>query len=260
VARKKKVVIKAEGLKKTFGKAETANQVLKGVDLEIYSGEFVVLFGPSGCGKTTLLNCLIGLEPPTAGKITVRDKEITSLEEDDKAQFRAKKFGIIYQMPYWIKALTVVENVALPLTIAGVEESHALKRAKKTLVKAGVKKVADQLPTELSGGEQQRVGLARALVSWPWIIVADEPTGNLDIESGKKLMDLLKMLSQEQRRTVILVTHNLDYLQYATRKIAMEDGRIVGDSTRDSQQIAEMLEEKIKLLRKEENEIKDNGE
>jgi putative ABC transport system ATP-binding protein len=247
-----KKVIEIKNLKKTFGGEQSKNQVLKGVSFKIYSGEFVVIFGPSGCGKTTLLNCMIGLEPPTEGEIDVRGTEITGLGEDERADFRARKFGIVYQMPYWVKSLNVKENVALPLTIAGSTEDNALKRAKKTLGSVGLDKQIDQVPTELSGGEQQRAGLARALVSWPWIIVADEPTGNLDIESGRKIMDLLKKLSSEQKRTVILVTHNIDYLQYATRTIAMEDGQIVGDSRQGgTQDIISELEEKINILREE---------
>jgi putative ABC transport system ATP-binding protein len=257
-----KKVIEVKNLKKTFGKGQSKNQVLKGVNFKIYSGEFVVIFGPSGCGKTTLLNCMIGLEPPTEGEIDVRGTEIASLKEDERADFRARKFGIVYQMPYWVKSLNVKENVALPLTIAGSTEENALKRAKKTLSSVGLDKQIEQTPTELSGGEQQRAGLARALVSWPWIIVADEPTGNLDVESGKRIMDLLKKLSSEQKRTVILVTHNIDYLQYATRTIAMEDGQIVGDSKRGgTQDIISELEQKINILRKEKEAFnKDNNE
>ncbi len=256
-----KIVVKAKNLHKTFGKGHNANHVLKGVNLNIYSGDFTVIFGPSGCGKTTLLNCLIGLEPPDKGKIDVRGTEITSLEEDKRADFRARKFGIVYQMPYWVKALSVRENVALPLTITGSEEEHALKRADTTLEKVGINEVKNQVPTELSGGEQQRAGLARALISWPWIIVADEPTGNLDIESGKRMMDLLKKLSSKQKRTVILVTHNTDYLQYGTRQVAMEDGEIVGDSREGSSaDIIKELENKIELLRKEKEDIAEPGQ
>ncbi len=250
------IVIKIKDLHKTFGSGESTNHVLKGVDLDIYSGDFTIIFGPSGCGKTTLLNTMIGLEPPTRGKIYVRGKEITDMEDDKRAKFRAKKFGIVHQMPYWIKSLNVLENVSLPLTIAGSTEENALKRARKTLREVGLDDQQMQIPTELSGGEQQRAGLARALVSWPWIIVADEPTGNLDVESGKKIMDLLKSLSQEQKRTVVLVTHNIDYLSYASRTIAMEDGEIIGDSSKDSSaDIAQKLNSKIEILRKKKEEF-----
>lgn len=245
-------VVEVKNLKKVFGQGQNKNEVLKGVSFDIYSGEFVVIFGPSGCGKTTLLNSIIGLEPPTSGEIVIRGTEITSMAEDKRADFRSRKFGIVYQMPFWIKSLSVVENVALPLTIAGSKEEHAKKRAKKTLAKVDLKKQIDQIPTELSGGEQQRAGLARALVSWPWIVVADEPTGNLDVDSGQKIMDLLKDLSAEQKRTLILVTHNIDYLQYATRTLAMEDGKIIGDSREGgTEDIIKELSGKIEILRKE---------
>jgi putative ABC transport system ATP-binding protein len=258
----KNKVVEVKNLKKVFGEGRNKNKVLKDLSFTIYSGEFVVIFGPSGCGKTTLLNSIIGLEPPTSGEITIRGTKITSLAEDKRADFRARKFGIVYQMPYWVKSLNVVENVALPLTIAGSQEEHALNRAQKTLARVDLKKShSKQIPTELSGGEQQRAGLARALVSWPWIVVADEPTGNLDVDSGKKIMDLLKKLSAEQKRTLILVTHNIDYLQYATRTLAMEDGKIVGDSREGgTEDIIEELSNKIEILRKEKQAFDKGGD
>jgi len=208
----KSTVIDIKGLNKVFGKGHQENHVLKDINLKIYSGEFVVIFGPSGCGKTTLLNCMIGLEPPTKGKVIVRGTSITDLKDNERATFRTKKFGMVFQLAYWIKSLTVKENVSLPLTIVGISEESAISQAEKMLERAGVGDHGDKLPSELSGGEQQRVGLARALIGWPWIVIADEPTGNLDVENGKKIMDLLKKLSQKKKRTVILVTHNVDYL------------------------------------------------
>jgi len=252
----KKTVIKIRNLHKSFGTEENINYVLKGIDLKIYSGDFTIIFGPSGCGKTTLLNTMIGLEPPTKGEVFVRGKEITAMEENERSNFRANKFGIVYQMPYWIKSLNVLENVSLPLTISGAIEANALKRAEKILAEVGLSEQAKQIPTELSGGEQQRAGLARALVSWPWIIVADEPTGNLDVESGRKIMDLLKTLSQNQKRTIILVTHNIDYLVYATRTVAMEDGLIIGDSKQGgADEIVEELNKKIEILREKKDQF-----
>jgi len=254
----KKEIIKVTNLFKEFqiGERENqVNQVLKELNLSVKAGEFVIIFGPSGCGKTTFLNCLIGLEVPTKGKITILGKDITNLTDDQRAAFRSKEIGVVYQLPYWIKALTVVENVALPLTIAGYDEAEALEKAEATLKEVGLAKRISYMPTELSGGEQQRVGLARALIGNTKIIVADEPTGNLDVASGQRLMGMLRQLNKEQKRTIILVTHNLDYLRYASRKIAIEDGRIIGDTSTETGKIVARLEKKVRLLKEEEKKI-----
>lgn len=250
-------LIKVEGLHKKFlisRQQKRYNHVLKGIDLNINQGEFVILFGPSGCGKTTLINCLIGLEPVSKGKIVIDKNCITDMNVDERAEFRCHHLGIFYQMPYWVKSLTVIENVALPLLIDNKNEEKSLKKAQQVLDQVGLKNRSEYSPTELSGGEQQRVGLARALIGQSMIILADEPTGNLDVKSGRELMNLLKKINREGR-TIVLITHNLDYLSYADRKIGMEDGRIVADSAVSGSKLAQAFEKKIKMLKEEEKKI-----
>jgi len=221
------VVIKTKDLFKSFFVGGVETPVLRGINLEIKGGKLTLIFGPSGCGKTTLLNVAIGLEPPTKGKVVVRGEDIYALNDDERAKFRARRFGMIYQMPYWVRSLSVIENVALPLIIMGESEGYALARAKNVLEEVQMEKFAHYRPTSLSGGQQQRVGLARALVASPWIIFADEPTGNLDWETGMEIMELLLDLARRHKRTVVLVTHNQDYLKLADEIKYMIDGRLV---------------------------------
>jgi len=152
------------------------------------------------------------------------------MDDDERSTFRSKKIGMIYQMPYWIKSLNVVENVALPLIIEGVKESEAMRHAKTILTDLGIADLAKQMPTQLSGGQQQKAGLARALVSNPWILMADEPTGNLDSKSGDEIMEIFRELNKKHKRTILMVTHNEQYFNYGTRKIEMKDGEIIKDS------------------------------
>lgn len=224
------VVIDVEEVKKDFVLGSRVIQALKAVSLQVRATDFLVIFGPSGCGKSTLLNIILGLDRPTKGKVKVRGTDVYNLDEDQRAAFRAKKMGMIHQMPYWIKSLNVIENIALPLVIEGGKEESALRGARKIMQELGIIDLAKQLPTQLSGGEQQKVGLARALVSDPWILLADEPTGNLDSKSGNEIMELFKTLSQKHKRTIILVTHNEEYWGFGTRRVQMKDGEIVKDA------------------------------
>ncbi|MDD3679097.1 MAG: ABC transporter ATP-binding protein [Patescibacteria group bacterium] len=203
------------------------------MDLEIYSGEFVVIFGPSGCGKSTLLNTLVGLEKPTSGQVLIRGTDIYSeLTLDERSIFRSKKFGIVHQQPNWIRSLNIIENVALPMAVLGAPEGQANKRARKILELFRLDEFEKNAPAELSGGQQQRASVVRALITNPWIIVADEPTGNLDTVSASDLMYVFQYLNSESKRTVIMVTHNPDYEKYATRVIKMEDGKIIKTSVK----------------------------
>jgi len=219
-----------EEVKKNFVLGSRVIQALKDVTLQVRSTDFLVIFGPSGCGKSTLLNIILGLDKPTKGTVKVRDTNIYNLDEDQRAAFRAKKMGMVHQMPYWIKSLNAIENVALPLIIEGGKEKNAMREARKTMQELGIIELSRQIPTQLSGGEQQKVGLARALVSDPWILLADEPTGNLDSKSGDEIMSLFKFLNQKHKRTIILVTHNEEYWDNGTRRIEMKDGEIVKDA------------------------------
>lgn len=222
-------VIEVEGLEKTFKVGQNEIKALRGVDLTIKSTEFVVIFGPSGCGKTTMMNIIAGIDVPSKGKVKVRGTDIFALKEEKRGIFRSEKIGIIHQMAYWAKSLNVVENVALPLIIEGQSEKSAIERSEKVLKELGLSELAKQRPTQLSGGQQQKIGFARALISSPWIIFADEPTGNLDSKSAEEIMNLFKMLNEKYKRTIILVTHNRDYWNIGTRRIEMKDGVISKD-------------------------------
>ena len=226
----KEPVIRVKNLYKSFRVGQNEIEALRGIELEVYATDFLVIFGPSGCGKSTLLNLILGIDTPSNGTIIVRDTDLFALPEDERSVYRARKIGMVYQMPYWVKSLNVIENVALPLIIEGLKIRPSMKRAEKMLEELGIPELSKQLPTQLSGGEQQRVGLARALVTNPWIIMADEPTGNLDSQNAKDIMDMLRKLNSEQKRTIILVTHNEEYWNYGTRRIEMKDGQITKDT------------------------------
>lgn len=225
------IVIQAKGIKKTFDMGVSKVKALQGVDLTVGSKDFIIIFGPSGCGKSTLLNVLLGLEPPDAGKVFLRKTDIYALNEDDRAAFRARKLGVVYQQPTWIKSLSVIDNVAFPILLKGMGIHSARKLAMKRLEEVGMEKYENHRPVELSGGQQQKVGFARALVNNPWTIFLDEPTGNLDSKSGDDLLRTLVKINKEGKRTVIMVTHNVAYLLRATRVIHMVDGKNVGEYT-----------------------------
>ena len=224
------VVIDVKDVDKDFAVGKNTIKVLKKINIDVRSTDFIVVYGPSGCGKSTLFNIILGLDRPTKGEVIVRDTKIYNLDDDQRAKFRAKKIGMIYQMPYWIKSLNVIENVALPLIIEGEKEADAIRHAKRVLSDIGISDLSKQIPTQLSGGEQQKVGLARALISNPWILMADEPTGNLDSKSGKEIMEIFRDLNQKHKRTILMVTHNEEYFDYGTRKVEMKDGEIIKDT------------------------------
>ena len=232
--------------------------VLKDVSFTVEPLDFLIIFGPSGCGKSTLLHTLIGLEPPTSGKVIFLGKDLygekaSSIKsqvsrmgnkknktlntkhlmpnansgEDERSEFRKRHIGMVYQQPNWIRSLTVVENVAFPLLLLGQEREKSLTEAREMLAALEMSLWQDYLPSELSSGQQQRVALARALINSPKVIIADEPTGNLDYESGQELMELLVDLNKKQGHTIIMVTHDLEYLDFATKVMKMLDGRLV---------------------------------
>jgi len=221
------VAIEAKKVSKTFPVGRQAVPVLKDISFEVKKKQFVVIFGPSGCGKSTLLHIMLGLENPTQGEVIFFGRNIyQDLDEDGRADFRKKSIGMVYQQPNWIKALTVLGNVAFPLTLNGMAKPAALAKARRVLETVGMTEWASYVPTELSSGQQQKVALARSIVTDPEVIIADEPTGNLDFESGQELMKLLKEL-HSQGKTVIMVTHDLEYLSFAKQALQMFDGRII---------------------------------
>lgn len=224
----KQAIIVTEKISKVFHQGKRLLVAVNEVDLEIYSGDFVVILGPSGCGKSTLLHMLLGLEKPSSGKVFLRGTNLYSLDDDERAEVRMQKFGVVYQQSYFIKSLTLAENIAFPLLLDGRSEPGSLSRARDVLSLVGMERYANSKAQDLSGGEQQKASLARALVFAPWILICDEPTGNLDSQSGWEIMDLLTEINQKSKRTIILVTHNFSYWPLGNRKILMEDGKITG--------------------------------
>lgn len=221
-------IIVAKNLRKIYGKGEKQVEALKSINLEIKRGEFVAILGPSGSGKTTLLNCLSGIDVPTEGEIYIDHKPLHKMSENEKAIFRAKMMGFVFQFFNLIPVLTAVENVELPLMILGIKNG-VRKKALSMLEKLGMREKADRFPDELSGGEQQRVAIARALVHSPKIIWADEPTGALDTKTGEMIVNLLVTLKEDTRTTLVVVTHDERVAKKADRILFIEDGRIVGE-------------------------------
>jgi putative ABC transport system ATP-binding protein len=222
-----KTIIKVEGLSKTFEVRSAQVPVLKEINLKVESGEFIIITGPSGCGKSTLLHIVLGLEAPTTGSVEFLGQQLyQGMNEDERTEIRKNDVGMVYQQPNWIKALTVLENIMFALRINGESNDEAKKKATAVLSMVGMDNWKDYIPTELSSGQQQKIALARAVVTSPKIIIADEPTGNLDFKSGQELMELLQRLNSEGR-TVIMVTHDLEYMTFASRSLIMFDGKIV---------------------------------
>ncbi|HHY18330.1 MAG TPA: ABC transporter ATP-binding protein [Firmicutes bacterium] len=215
--------MRAVELGKTYRDGERETEVLRGINLEIKKGEFVAIAGPSGSGKSTLLGLLAGLDKPTTGHVFIGENEITSLGENKLAKIRGKMLGFVFQSFNLIPTLTALENVELPLLLNGISEP---KRAKELLDLVGLSHRNKHYPTQLSGGEQQRVAIARALVCEPPIILADEPTGNLDSKNSQIIKDLLFRLCQDQEKTVLVVTHDLEFAKQAQRIIHINDGQI----------------------------------
>jgi putative ABC transport system ATP-binding protein len=218
-------LIEIKKLNKTYESGEECVMALVDVDLKIEKGEFISVMGPSGSGKSTLLSILGGLNHPTKGDVTVDDIPIYRLSLEKLADFRREYLGFIFQSFQLIPYLTVIENVMLPLSITQRTNREQVKMAEEILEKIGLAGKARRLPDQLSGGEQERVAIARALVNSPPILMADEPTGNLDSKTGKEIMDLFKSLNKEGQ-TIVMVTHNPENTSFSTRTISLKDGRV----------------------------------
>ena len=236
------VVVVAENVFKDFILGTSIVSVLKDVSIKVKRGDFALLMGPSGCGKSTLLHIIYGLEEPTNGTVFVDKEDIWGHSKNWRAFFRNQYIGFIPQQAFWIKSLSVVENIAIPGFINGRSYRKSVERAHKTLEVVGMEKWARYRPFDLSGGQQQKIALARALLLNPKFIIADEPTGNLDQKSGVQLMELIKKFNQEYGITVLMVTHNPEQVSYATRVIKMVDGKIVLDVD-DPNEISKMTNE-----------------
>lgn len=220
-------IIAVRGLKKTLRSGSTSLEILKGIDLSIPSRQFVVIMGASGSGKSTLLGLLAGLDVPTSGTVTIDGEEISRLSEDDLAHIRATKLGFVFQSYQLIPTLTALENVLLPHELHAAEDGTP--RAQELLASVGLAERMHHYPVQLSGGEQQRVALARAFMLRPPVILADEPTGNLDSATGARVMELLLELNHREGTTLVLVTHDDSLAAHAERKILLRDGRIEAD-------------------------------
>jgi putative ABC transport system ATP-binding protein len=228
------MMIIARNLSQTYRSGSQPLTVLRDIDLEIAANEFIAIVGPSGSGKTTLLGLLAGLDTPATGSVELAGQSLNDLTEDERARFRATNIGFVFQTFQLVPTLTALENVLVPLELAGAPGSSAdlEARAAELLGRVGLADRVDHYPQQLSGGEQQRVGLARAFASEPKILFADEPTGNLDGETGGRIIDLIMGLNAESDTTLVLVTHDLDLAARAGRVIRLASGRIIADERR----------------------------
>ena len=224
-----RVMVEARGVEKEYAAGGVRVHALRGVDLSISRGEMVAVMGPSGCGKTTLLNCLSGLDEFDRGEVLIGGESISGMPDRKRTRFRAERMGFVFQTYNLIPVLSAVENVELPLLVAGVKPTEARRRAMSVLEMVGVPEQAHKRPNEMSGGQQQRVTVARSLVNDPVIVWADEPTGALDSETSAEIVDLLVKLNREQDQTFVLVTHDASVARRAHRIVRMRDGRIEGD-------------------------------
>ena len=218
-------ILQTESLKKYYGTGDTEVRALDGVDLTVERGEFVAIVGTSGSGKSTLLHMLGGLDRPTAGKVTVDGKDIFALKDEELTIFRRRKIGFVFQSYNLVPVLSVWENIVLPIQLDGRAVDEAFVR--EVVATLGLEKKLQNLPSQLSGGQQQRVAIARALATKPAILLADEPTGNLDSKTSQDVLGLMKVTSQKFGQTMVMITHNEEIAQLAGRIVRIEDGRIV---------------------------------
>lgn len=214
-------------MKKTFGEGSSKVEALRGIDLEVAEGEFLILMGPSGSGKTTLISIISGILSQTEGECKLGDVDINHLPDKEKIHFRGKHIGFVFQTFNLIPMLTCKENIAIPLLLNNVDRNQAEDRATKVLQDVGIGEKTDITPDRISGGQQQRVAIARGVIHTPELIVCDEPTSQLDHETGIKIVELLRSIVKERNTTLIVVTHDNRIMKYADRIAKLEDGRIV---------------------------------
>lgn len=222
-------IIKLENVWKTYNLGSIELSVLKGLNLEITLGSFVTIMGPSGSGKSTLMYILGLLDTPSRGKVYLQEQDTSNFSEDKLAEVRGKKIGFIFQQFNLLQNLTALENVMLPMIFQGIPEEKRKEKAKQLLDSVSLGQRINHKPSEMSGGEQQRIAIARSLVNDPEILIADEPTGNLDSSTGKAVMEILTKLHVEQKKTIIVVTHDPNIAQYSRNIIHIQDGQIVSN-------------------------------
>jgi putative ABC transport system ATP-binding protein len=229
-------IVRVSGVTKTFKLGKLEVQALKGIDLEIATGNYISIMGPSGSGKSTLFNMIGGLDKPTSGKVFIDEVDIAQLDAYELAWLRCRKIGYIFQTFNIIQVMTALENVTLPMVFAGIGNDAAVEKGMRLLDLVGLKDRFQHKPFELSGGQQQRVAIARALANDPAIILADEPTGNLDLKTGEEIITLLKRLSEDRRVTVISATHDIKMLNVSDQVVWIRDGRI--DKIEDREELS----------------------
>ncbi len=224
------LIISTQNLSKVFGSGATAVTALDHVNLSVNAGEFVAIMGPSGCGKSTLLHLIGGLDRPSDGQVIIEGASIAEMDDDRVTELRRRKIGFVFQFYNLIPVLNAVENAALPVTLDGVKPVEAQKKAAEWLTRFGLSDRLTSRPDQLSGGQQQRVAIARALAAEPSLILADEPTGNLDTRSGDEIASLMRDIVKKYGRTVVMVTHDPRIAAYADRIVFLKDGKIVDET------------------------------
>lgn len=238
-------VLEAENLTKHYEVAETEIKALDGVSLKVRRGEYLSIMGPSGSGKTTLFNLVGGLDRATQGRIYIDAVDITQLDAFELAWLRCRKVGYVFQTFNLLPVLTALENATLPTIFAGLSQREGLEKARVLLQQIGLGDRLDHKPRELSGGEQQRVAIARALVNDPQVVLADEPTGNLDLHTGKQIIALLRMLNRERNVTIITATHDLKMIGVSDRVVYLRDGRLEREETGAEIQLKRIAEPRV---------------
>jgi len=226
------IILQTVNLHKTYVSGPLAVQAVRGIDLEVKKGEFVAIMGPSGSGKSTLINCLAAIDTPTMGDIFIDGQNIAALTDDDLAEIRLRKIGLVFQTFQLFELLSALENVEMPMTFLKIPKKKRKERALELLRMVGLEARSKHLPSELSGGEQQRIAVARALANNPPILFLDEPTGDLDSKNGQMVMELLKSI-HDKGETLIMVTHDSEMATYADRIINMLDGKILNEEIND---------------------------
>jgi len=248
---KNRTLFSAKNLALTYVVGEQQIDAVHSCDISIPENAVTIIFGASGSGKSSLLNVISGLQRPTEGTLTYQKEDLYSQTHNELAYFRAHELGIVYQTNYWVKSLNVLDNISLPLYFQGETKDTAHIRAKEALAQVNMSEFANKFPILLSGGEQQRIAMARAIVADPPVIIADEPTGNLDSTNGDLIIGLLQKFQKEQGKTIILVTHNMEYLHVANHLLEVQDGKVEQiEEAKISETVSGMLKDTQKRISK----------